>query len=48
MFMLIAMANPAEASNMTVAIIMFFRDNLPGIIVGDIAAAVVAAITGQR
>lgn len=47
-FMLVAFANPSESQNITNAMLTFFVANLPGIIVGDLAAAIVAAITGHR
>ncbi|MGI0012779.1 MAG: hypothetical protein ACREBU_04945 [Nitrososphaera sp.] len=46
--MFISIVFPSESINMVNALVSFFIGSLPGIVIGDAAAVIVAAITGQR
>lgn len=47
-FMIKASLNPEESINMIGDIMTFFVENLPGILIGDIAGSIIGAFTGEH
>ena len=47
-FIIKAAVNPENALEVVPEMVDFFVNNLPGIIIGDLAGSIVAAITGER